>query len=137
MASAGARSTAPSDGRDVADVDERSPGRAVGRHSHLAGRPGDAHQVVEHDVEPHPRARAERGRVAQERGMEVVARHRADVTLHEHLALGVGRLRVDRRLLGDRRVAADPVDAARRHVDEARHAGLATEARQADAPAGG
>ena len=83
------------------------------------GRPRQAGQVVQHDVEPHPRRGAERGRVAQEGRREVVVGHAPTVALDERLALGVRGLRVDGRGLVDVARRRHAVDAARRHVDEA------------------
>ncbi len=111
------------DGRpDVERVHQRPPRGAVAGHRDLARGEGQAGQVVQDDVEPHPRRGPEGGGVAQEGRREVVVGQGRDVALDQRLADGVGGLRVGRRGLVDG-AGGHAVDTARRHVDEALHAG--------------
>src|SRR5437588_10558752 len=54
---------------DILDVHQRAPGTAVARHDDASARPGQRAQIVEDDVEAHPR------RGPDPRGM--AQRHRA------------------------------------------------------------
>jgi hypothetical protein len=120
--------------RDVLDVGERAPRRAVGLHPDLAGRVGVGDEVVDHDVAAHAGRDAVGGRVAEEDGGEGGRGERGDVALREHLRLAVGRDGVEVRALVERCVArARAVGAAGARVEEARDAGLAGGARQLDA----
>ena len=111
--------------RDVLDVGERAPRRAVALHPHLAGRVGVGDEVVDDDVAAQARGDAVGGGVAQVDGAEVVVGERRDVALGQHLGAAVGRDRVERRPLVDRGVAlGGAVGAARGGVEEARDAGL-------------
>ena len=60
--------------RDVLDVGERAPRRAVGLHPHLAGRVGVGDEVVDHDVAAHAGRDAVGGGVAEEDGGEAGGR---------------------------------------------------------------
>src|SRR5882724_12581200 len=51
---------------DVQHMHQRAPGRAVARHHDPACRRRDAAEIVQHDIEAHPRRRAIGGSVAQE-----------------------------------------------------------------------
>jgi hypothetical protein len=44
---------------NVIDVDERAPRRSVAGHLDLFGSPGESGEIVENDIEAHPRAGAE------------------------------------------------------------------------------
>src|ERR1700686_3184375 len=111
---------------DVLDMHNRAPGTAVARHGDALGRPRQRAQIIDHDIEAHARRRTERGGIAQEHGGEIGARHRQQVTLHQHLAFGVSALRVDARVLVQKIPAPRAIDAARRGVDEAPDAGAHT-----------
>ena len=78
-----------------------------------------AGQVVEDDVEAHPRRRAVGRRIPEERRREAVAASADRYALDQSLsALGVGRLRAERRRSRRRVLLGDPVHAAGRRVDE-------------------
>ena len=76
--------------RDVLDVHERAPRRAVALEHDLAGRVRPADEVVDHDVEAQARRDAVGGRVAQVGRAEGVVGERRDVLLGQHLGLAVG-----------------------------------------------
>ena len=76
--------------RDVLDVGERPPRRAVALHPHLARRVGVGDEVVDHDVAAQAGRDAVGGGVAQVDGAEVVVGERRDVALGQHLGLAVG-----------------------------------------------
>ena len=78
-------------------------GDAVALQPHLAPGEGGAGQVVDDDVGAQPRGRAVGGGVAQVGRAEVVVGELGDQLLGHHLALAVGRHRVEVALLGDRR----------------------------------
>ena len=78
-----------------------------------------AREVVEDDVEAHPRRRAICGGVAQEHGAEVCTCHPSHIALHQYLAFGVRGLRVRSRGLVEEVTGARAVHAAGRGVDEA------------------
>ena len=80
--------------RDVQRVHKRPPRRAVTCHRNVVLDPRQPAQIVEHDVEPHPRRRPERGRIPQERRRELIIGHRGQVVFDQRLALGIGRQRV-------------------------------------------
>ena len=104
--------------RDVERVHQRPPRAAVAVHRDGLRRPREARQVVDHDVEAHPRGRPERGRIAHEGRREVVVGHRREVTLDHDLAFGVGGLWIGGIGLGHVGARRHAVDRARGHVDE-------------------
>ena len=89
--------------RDVLDVGERAPRRAVALHPHLAGRVGVGDEVVDHDVAAQAGGDAVGGGVAQVDGAEVVVGERGDVALGQHLGAAVGGDGVERRSARRRR----------------------------------
>src|SRR5690606_14818549 len=103
---------------------EWAPERAVAGHRDALRGPREPGEVVQHDVEPHPRRGAVGRRVAQKGRAEALVGELADVALDEHLALRVGRLRVHLRRLVENAAVADAVHAAGRRVDEAPDTGL-------------
>ena len=75
---------------DVAAVDQRAPGRAVGLDADLAVGHGRAQQVVDHQVDAeHRRVAVGRG-VAEEDRRERVVGQRGDGRFGLDLGLGVG-----------------------------------------------
>src|SRR5437588_3721346 len=104
---------------DILDVYHRAPGTAVARHDDASAGPGQRAQIVQDDVEAHARRGAERRGVAQQHRAEMRSRHGAQVTLHQHLAFGVGGLRIDARVLVEKLSSARAIDAAGGGVDEA------------------
>ena len=104
---------------DVADVDERPPGRPVAHDRHLAGRCREPDEVVHDDVTAEPRRVAVRSRIPEIDGAERLIGELAQVTLREDLRFAVGRHRIEVRVLVEQVVALRPVDAARRGEDEA------------------
>ena len=75
---------------DVADVDERPPGRPVAHDRDLAGRRREPDQVVHDHVAAEPRRVAVCGRVAEVDGAERRVGELRQVSLREHLRLAVG-----------------------------------------------
>ena len=99
--------------RDVLDVDQRPPGRAVAGDQHLAGGVGERDQVVDDEVAAQPGRHAVRRGVAQERRAERRVRERRHVLLDQDLGGAVRRDRIERRVLGQEPVAGgDAVQAA-------------------------
>src|SRR2546427_205911 len=93
---------------------------------------GPGHEVVQHEVEAEARRDAVRRRVPEERWAEPVVRQLRHVLLDADLRDGVGRDRIELgRLLGAV-VAWPPVDAAGTGEEEAPHAGVLREPREAD-----
>lgn len=116
---------------DVLDMHQRPPGRAVALEVHLAGREGPRGQVVDHQVEADARRQPVRGRGAQEHGAEVVASQEGHVALDLDLRHAVGRHRVEGRVLVQEVLAAAAVVAAGAGEQEALHARLLGQLRQA------
>ena len=116
--------------RDVLDVDQRAPRRAVALQAHLAAGEGSAGEVVDDDVSAQARARAVRRGVAQVGRAEVLVGELADALLGHHLALAVRRHRVELAVLGDGAVAGCAVEAARGREDVPRDAGVPGDLRQ-------
>src|SRR6185436_20570918 len=118
--------------RDVLDVDDRPPGRAVALEEDLAGGEGPGDEVVEHDVEAETGGDPVGGGAPQESRAEGAVGQPGHVALCTHLRLAVRGDRVEVRVFVDGRVAGRAVVAARRGEHEAAHSRLAGEAGQAN-----
>jgi hypothetical protein len=109
--------------RDVLDVDERAPGRAVAHDQDVARGEGETGQVVDDEVAAQPRRDAVGRGTAEERGAERVPRQQRDVLLGEQLRLAIGRDGVPGSVLVEELVAGRAIEAARRREDEALDSG--------------
>jgi hypothetical protein len=117
---------------DVFHVHDRTPRAAVAGHGDPLRGPCEGRQVIDDDIEAHPRRRPITGRIAQEHRAEVIVRHRAHIPLHQDLALRVCGLRVDGCGLVQEVAGTRAIDAAGRRVDEPADARLAGGLGQAD-----
>ena len=97
---------------DVLDVDQRPPRAAVGLQPHLAARERRPGEVVDDNVGPQPGRGPVSGRVTQVGRAEGVVGEGRQAGLRPHLALAVGRHRVERGLLVHRGVARRSVEGA-------------------------
>ena len=117
---------------DIATVDERPPGRAVGLDANLAVGHRRAQEVVDHQVDPeHRRVAIGRG-VAEEDRREPVIRQLGDGLLGLDLGLGIGGERVERICLVEVELLALAVDRAAPGEEVARDAGFLGNPGQAD-----
>ena len=99
--------------RDVLDVDDRPPRRAVGLEEDAAigDSPGD--KIVENDIETQSRRDAVGGGGAQEGRTEAISGELRDVPLGAHLRNAIGGQRLQLAGLIDHVVTSKPVVAAR------------------------
>ncbi len=104
---------------DILHMHQRPPRRSIAGHLDLFGRPGQTGQVVQHNIEAHPRRRTIRGRVAQKGGREGIVGQLRHIPLDQHFTLGVRGLRIGLRLLSHVGIRADTIHTARRCVHEA------------------
>jgi hypothetical protein len=119
---------------DVPHVSERTPWRSVAGHTNFLPRPREAGQIVQNDIEAHPRRWPVSRGVPQKSRRKIIRCHRGHVSFDHDLAFGVCRLRVYFGLLVFELSATGAIHAARRRVDEPRNPDLSAPGRELHRP---
>jgi hypothetical protein len=118
--------------RDVFDVHDGTPWRAVALEANRAGRIRPGNEVIEHEVEPQARRKTIGRRIPKVERAEVVVRELGEVLLHEDFGLPVRSYWIEVSLLRQEIIAPGAVVAARRREDEALDAGFLGKLSHAD-----
>jgi len=98
--------------RDVLDVDERTPRRAVALNQDVASRESDRDQIVHHHIGAQSGRNTIRGGIAQKRWTEIIVCELGHVALKEHLRHPVRGDRVECGLFSKHLIASNPIKAA-------------------------
>ena len=99
---------------DVADVNQRSPRRAVALQQHLAGRDGMANEVVDDDVGSQSSRHAIGGGIAKVDRRERLIGQPCELLLDQDFRFAVGGDRVERRRFVEQTITSRPLQTARR-----------------------
>src|SRR5262249_40862645 len=109
---------------DVANVDDRTPRRAIALDENSASCNRGSNKVIQNHVQPQARGCTIRSSIAHERWRETVVRQFFHIALYENFGLAIGGHRVQRRSFIQEVIACRTVSTTRRSKHVALYSSL-------------